>query len=515
MLTDAQRAELLQLCGQMLSGPQYLTPEAAGLIAQARHTGSVETLLSSWGGRPQEGGRYTRQGAVAVYEIGGPILSSCPSWLREYGLNDARGLAADFDAMAADPTVSAVVLAMHCPGGVDTNRDEATDALDRLRRAKPVVAHAGMACSLGYWFAAHCSEIVVSSNSYTGSIGAYWAHQDLTGMLGAEGIKITEVAGRNASRKLERSPFRALTDEALATLQAEADAGTDAFQADVARSRRVPIGTIRALAGRMISGSAEALANGLADSEGTLADAVRRAARLAREADRPARTPAPGAAVESESGEEAKARAPGVTVPLPATAGTSTEKPMSSKTLLALAAVLGAPVDPDNDAAMAAQVQDLAARAKASDGYRAEAGKVAGLQAELTAAKASVEQIASERDALKAEVATFRQAETERTARAEEAAWSAALADAKVSDSARETVVTLAKAQAQPGETPAQQVGRIAAQPHMASCFATKTPEAPPRLPASAEGEGRRGDATQVKPWEANINLGLRNQPAA
>lgn len=151
-LTAAQKAELLQLCSSLIEGSSCVEPSTARLIVEAQRSGDVAPLLAAWGSSLSTSrGPWKVEGRIAVYSITGPIFADCPEWMQEYGFTSSRLIASNCDALAADPMIDGVVISWLCPGGVDVNRDEATSAMDRLRRAKPVVSHAGVAASLGYW----------------------------------------------------------------------------------------------------------------------------------------------------------------------------------------------------------------------------------------------------------------------------------------------------------------------------------------------------------------------------
>ena len=148
-----------------------------------------------------------------------------------------------FAARAA--SCSSIILWINSPGGVVSLIPETADLLYDMQiiGQKPVIAVCDlMCCSAAYWLASQCDRVVVTESSMVGSIGAYVAHEDISGMLEKAGIKITLI-GSPAS-KTDGNPYEPLSKTARASLQAYAKAVSADFQADVARGRGVPKSTV-------------------------------------------------------------------------------------------------------------------------------------------------------------------------------------------------------------------------------------------------------------------------------
>ena len=145
----------------------------------------------------------------------------------------------EFQALANDPQVGAILLEIDSPGGsVDLVEETAQMIRDARRASRPIVALANtMAASAAYWLAAATDEIVVTPSGTVGSIGVFGVHQEMAEAARASGIKTTYIF--EGPRKVEGNPFEALSDEARGAWQAEVRSTYERFTGDVARWRGV------------------------------------------------------------------------------------------------------------------------------------------------------------------------------------------------------------------------------------------------------------------------------------
>lgn len=179
-------------------------------------------------------------------------------------------LTQDFRQLVADDSVGAIVLDVDSPGGSVFGIQELADEIFRARGQKPIVAVANsMAASAAYWIASAAESIVITPGGMAGSIGVIAAHDDLSGALEREGIKITLITA--GKYKGEGHPAQPLTDEARAAMQDLVDGYYDSFVGAVARNRGVKAAEVRGGFGEgRVVGAKQAVALGLADSIGTL-----------------------------------------------------------------------------------------------------------------------------------------------------------------------------------------------------------------------------------------------------
>jgi signal peptide peptidase SppA len=175
-----------------------------------------------------------------------------------------------------DKDVSAIILDVASPGGMTDMISELATDIRQARGKKPIVAVANTkAASAAYWIASQADEVVVTPSGSVGSVGAFAAHDDLSGAMEKAGIKTTLVSA--GKFKTEANPYEPLSDEARAMIQERVDDAYAMFTGDVAKGRRVPVDTVRGGygEGRMVSAK-QAVKLGMADSIGTLQQTVER-----------------------------------------------------------------------------------------------------------------------------------------------------------------------------------------------------------------------------------------------
>ncbi|WP_117238112.1 signal peptide peptidase SppA [Thermus sediminis] len=179
-----------------------------------------------------------------------------------------------------DPRVRAVVLYVDSPGGGVTETEAIHRALRNLAQAKPLVASLGtVAASGGYYAATAAREIFTAPTTITGSIGVISTLPQVQGLLAKLGIEV-EVLTEGRLKDMA-SGLRPLTPEERAIIQGYMREAYELFVKRVAEGRGMPLEEVYRLAdGRIYSGE-QAVALGLADQEGYLEDAARRAAELA------------------------------------------------------------------------------------------------------------------------------------------------------------------------------------------------------------------------------------------
>ncbi len=201
-------------------------------------------------------------GATAIVSFKGVALYNV-EW-QPYAVSTLR-FAQTIKALAADASISTIMIDFDSPGGVVTGTPEAANALFQARSRKRVIALVNpLAASAAYWIAAQASELAVVPSGDVGSIGVYMLHVDQSKMLSDIGIKPTFVFA--GDHKVEGNSFEPLGDEARAHLQAEVDATYADFLAAVARGRGKSVAVVREKFGKGRTVSAEdAVSVGMAD----------------------------------------------------------------------------------------------------------------------------------------------------------------------------------------------------------------------------------------------------------
>jgi len=182
---------------------------------------------------------------------------------------------------ARDPAVRALVVRINSPGGTVTASDVIFQELELFRRERgvPIVAVLmDVAASGAYYVALAADTIVAHPTTVTGSIGTIMVSLNAQGLM--EKIGVSALTVKSGERKDMGSPFRAVTPEERAIFQSVIDELHARFVDRVVTRRRLAPEAARRLADGRIFTAQQALAAGLVDRIGYVADAI----ALARQA---------------------------------------------------------------------------------------------------------------------------------------------------------------------------------------------------------------------------------------
>ena len=174
-----------------------------------------------------------------------------------------------------DENVKAVVLRVNSPGGSVLAAEKIKDEIALLCEEKPVIASYGdYAASGGYWISAGCDYIFTNSSSLTGSIGVFSMIPDFSRTL--DDIAHINVRSANSNRHSDMySCLRPMTEKELAYMQASVENIYETFTDVVAEGRSLDRSYVDEIGqGRVWAGD-DAVRLKLADSKGSLMDAVR------------------------------------------------------------------------------------------------------------------------------------------------------------------------------------------------------------------------------------------------
>jgi signal peptide peptidase SppA len=223
--------------------------------------------------------------AIAVLPVWGTITHrnfGGGLWALLFGGASTEALSAKVRQLAADDTVSAIVLDVDSSGGVYEGVPELWKTIYEAREQKKVIAVAnGLAASAAYYIASAATEVVVIPSGLVGSIGVVHFHVEMSEMLEREGVKYTVT--RAGKYKAEGNPFEPLTDEAQEHIQGLVDDAYGQFVKDVAKGRGVKVSDVRNGfgQGRVVTAK-EALAEGMVDRIGTLDEVLTKLAPRSR-----------------------------------------------------------------------------------------------------------------------------------------------------------------------------------------------------------------------------------------
>ena len=188
----------------------------------------------------------------------------------------------DLEKLASDDKVKAVVLRVNSGGGSAYASEQIWHAVMNLKAKKPVVVSmGGMAASGGYYISCPANWIVAEPTTITGSIGIFGMFPDFSGLLTQKlGVKFDEVkTNKNAGFGTMARPFN---EEEMGYLNAYIDRGYKLFRQRVADGRKQSTEAIEEIAQGHVWLGKDALGIKLVDQLGSIDDAVKKAAELAK-----------------------------------------------------------------------------------------------------------------------------------------------------------------------------------------------------------------------------------------
>ena len=246
----------------------------------ARYAGARSRLAPPVPSIPGRGSKPT----IAVVTLEGMIVNGRGGpQLLPIGPSSAGGdtIAAALREVAADDSISAIVLRVDSPGGSVTASETIFREVVRAReRGKPVVASMGaVAASGGYYVSMAADAIVANPGTITGSIGV------ITGKLVVRDLKDRLGVGSDTVRTNANADAWSADELFTPEQQAHREAEADLFYADflerVADGRNMTVEEVDAVARGRVWTGADALERGLVDELGGFRTAVRRAKVLA------------------------------------------------------------------------------------------------------------------------------------------------------------------------------------------------------------------------------------------
>ena len=228
-------------------------------------------------------GKKEKGEKIAVYYAYGEIVDSETGSLadREHNIV-ANTVCKDLEELANDDDVKAVVLRVNSPGGSAYASEQIWHAVTNLKAKKPiVVSMGGYAASGGYYISCAANYIYSEPTTITGSIGIFGMFPDFSGLLTEKlGVKFDEVkTNKHAAFGTIARPFN---EEELSLLDQYIGRGYELFRKRVADGRKLSVDAVEEIAqGRVWLGN-DALGIKLVDAIGSLDDAVKKAAQLAK-----------------------------------------------------------------------------------------------------------------------------------------------------------------------------------------------------------------------------------------
>ncbi|SEA82833.1 protease-4 [Prevotella sp. tc2-28] len=220
---------------------------------------------------------------IAVYYAYGEIVDTgTGSAMDDEHSIVANTVCKDLHKLMEDDDVKAVVLRVNSPGGSAYASEQIWHAVTQLKAKKPVVVSmGGYAASGGYYISCNANYIYTEPTTLTGSIGIFGMFPDFSGLLKDKlGVKFDEVkTNKHAAFGTIARPFN---DEEMALLGNYIDRGYNLFRKRVADGRKLKVEQVEEIAQGRVWLGCDALPIKLVDAIGSLGDAVKKAAELAK-----------------------------------------------------------------------------------------------------------------------------------------------------------------------------------------------------------------------------------------
>ena len=281
LLTFADQKELVSK--KMVDKLMY-TDEVKGEIKKLLKIDAKEEIKQLTTGEMQNVKGVKKEGdQIAVYYAYGEIVDSETGSMTDTDHNIvANTVCKDLEKLMNDDDVKAVVLRVNSPGGSAYASEQIWRAVTNLKAKKPVVVSmGGYAASGGYYISCNANYIYTEPTTLTGSIGIFGMFPDVSQLLTQKlGVKFSEV--KTNKHSAFGAVSRPLNADETALLEQYIDRGYKLFRKRVADGRKLKVEQVEEIAqGRVWLGN-DALPIKLVDAVGSLNDAVKKAAELAK-----------------------------------------------------------------------------------------------------------------------------------------------------------------------------------------------------------------------------------------
>jgi len=225
-------------------------------------------------------------GKIAVYYAFGNIVDNQTQNLVNGGGHCIVGksTADDLRKLADDDDVKAVVFRVNSGGGSAAASEQIRHALKLIKAKKPlVVSMGGVAASGGYWISTPANCIFAEPTTITGSIGIFGLIPNFSGLvqdkLGItfDGVTTNKYTDYDVDLVLGKD-----TQETLKYMQTFIDRGYQSFLDIVSEGRGMKPAQVDSIGQGRVWLATDALKIKLIDQLGSLDDAVKKAAELAK-----------------------------------------------------------------------------------------------------------------------------------------------------------------------------------------------------------------------------------------
>ena len=226
---------------------------------------------------------------IAIYYAYGSIVDNeALNYMSGGGHNIVgKTTAEDLRKLADDDDVKAVVFRVNSGGGSAVASEQIRHAIKLLKAKKPVVVSmGGAAASGGYWISSPANYIIAEPTTITGSIGIFGLIPNLSGLLTDklgitfDGVKTNKFSDAETNLVLAKD-----NAEEMKYLQGHVDRGYISFLNVVSEGRGMKPAEVDSIAQGRVWLASDAVKIKLVDKLGSLDDAVKKAAELAKLSD--------------------------------------------------------------------------------------------------------------------------------------------------------------------------------------------------------------------------------------
>ncbi|CAN7177726.1 S49 family peptidase [Rhizobium rhizogenes] len=214
---------------------------------------------------------YIIKSGILLIPVKGVLLHDYGYQLGSYATGYVY-LAKALERGLADPEVKGIAWIHDSPGGHVAGNFDLGDKIFAARGVKPMRAFAAEnSYSASYSLASAAGPITVSRTGGVGSIGVVTVHVDVSKAMDSEGVKVTLI--HFGKHKVDGNSYEALPKEVKDRIQGRIDDLGGIFVSKTARNRGMDAQIIRNFEALTFTAT-EATSNGLADSIGSLDDAI-------------------------------------------------------------------------------------------------------------------------------------------------------------------------------------------------------------------------------------------------
>jgi protease-4 len=223
---------------------------------------------------------------IAVYYAYGSIVDNNALDLLSGSEHKIVGktTAEDLRKLADDDDVKAVVFRVNSGGGSAVASERIRHAIKLVKAKKPVVVSmGGAAASGGYWISSPANYIIAEPTTITGSIGIFGLIPNFSGLVTDKlGVTFDGVTTNKYTDYETDLVVGKDNDDAMKYMQTYVDRGYQSFLNIVSEGRKMKPDQVDSIAQGRVWLATDALKIKLVDQLGSLDDAVKKAAELAK-----------------------------------------------------------------------------------------------------------------------------------------------------------------------------------------------------------------------------------------